>query len=102
MRTPLATHMRPTEVYPPKFKEHAHKDGTTPLHPGWLPVLARVPLFASLSKRHLRHVADLAELRALSSTASQIVRAGAQRQRVLRHPRRQRRGDHAGRPHGTP
>jgi CRP-like cAMP-binding protein len=77
MRTPLATHMHPTEVYPPKFKEHAHKDGTTPLHPGWLPVLARVPLFASLSKRHLRHVADLAELKRYQH-GTQIVRAGAQ------------------------
>jgi CRP-like cAMP-binding protein len=77
MRTALSTHPHPVQVFPPKFKEPAHKDGTTPLHPGWLPVLARVPLFASLSKRHLRHVADLAELKRYKHGA-QIVRAGAQ------------------------
>lgn len=77
MRTPLATLTHLIEVYPPKFKAAAHKDGTTPLHPGWLPVLARVPLFASLSKGHLRHVAALAELKRYQHGV-QIVRAGAQ------------------------
>ena len=77
MRTPLATPPYPAHVSPPRFKEAVHEDGTTPLHPGWLPVLARVPLFASLSKRHLRHVADLAELRRYKS-GTQMVRAGAQ------------------------
>jgi subfamily B ATP-binding cassette protein HlyB/CyaB len=33
------------------------------LHSGWMPVLARVPLFQSLSKRHLRRVWRLAEAR---------------------------------------
>jgi len=31
--------------------------------PGWAPILAEVPLFGGLPKRHLKKVADLAELR---------------------------------------
>jgi hypothetical protein len=46
------------------------------LHPGWVPVLARVPLFQALSKRHLRGVARLAELKRYSP-GSQVVRVGA-------------------------
>jgi CRP-like cAMP-binding protein len=45
------------------------------LHPGWVPVLARVPLFQALSTRHLRRVARLAELKRYS-TGEQVVRAG--------------------------
>jgi CRP/FNR family transcriptional regulator, cyclic AMP receptor protein len=41
-----------------------------------LPVLARVPLFATLPQRHLRRIADLAELRRFRR-GSQMVRAGA-------------------------
>jgi len=76
MRLPMVALMPAAYVDLPSFKEGAHKEGTTPLHPGWLPVLARVPLFASLSKRHLRHVAGLAELQRYQYGA-QIVRAGA-------------------------
>jgi CRP-like cAMP-binding protein len=46
------------------------------LHPGWVPVLARVPLFRALSKRHLGRVARLAELKRFSA-GDQVVRAGA-------------------------
>jgi len=46
------------------------------LHPGWVPVLARVPLFQALSKRHLGRVARLAELKRFSA-GDQVVRAGA-------------------------
>ncbi len=77
MRSPIIAQMPNPYVDLPSFKESTHKDGTTPLHPGWLPVLARVPLFASLSKHHLRHVADLAELKRYKHGA-QIVRAGAE------------------------
>lgn len=45
------------------------------LHPGWIPVLERVPLFQSLSKRHLKRVAHLAEMKRFSKGA-QVVRAG--------------------------
>ncbi len=45
------------------------------LHPGWVPVLARVPLFQALSTRHLRRVARLAELKRFSA-GERIVRAG--------------------------
>jgi CRP-like cAMP-binding protein len=45
------------------------------LHSAWIPVLARVPLFQALSKRHLRRVARLAELKRYSS-GEQVVRAG--------------------------
>jgi CRP-like cAMP-binding protein len=46
------------------------------LHPGWIPVLERVPLFQALSKRHLRRVAHLAELKRFSA-GDQVVKAGA-------------------------
>ena len=46
------------------------------LHSGWVPVLARVPLFQALSKRHLQRVARLAELKRYSP-GSQVVREGA-------------------------
>lgn len=46
------------------------------LHPGWVPVLARVPLFQALSKRHLGRVARLADLKRFSA-GDQVVRAGA-------------------------
>jgi CRP-like cAMP-binding protein len=69
--------MRPPypDLVLPEFKPGAIHDGTTPLHPGWLPVLARVPLFASLSRRHLKRVSALAELRRYKHGA-EIVRAG--------------------------
>jgi CRP-like cAMP-binding protein len=60
----------------PEFKPAAVEDGRTPLHPGWLPVLGKVPLFASLPKRHLRRVAALAELRRFKHGA-EMVRVGA-------------------------
>lgn len=50
--------------------------GATSLHPGWLPVLSRVPLFQSLSKRHVRRVGHLAEMKRFKQ-GSQVVRAGA-------------------------
>jgi CRP-like cAMP-binding protein len=48
----------------------------TPLHPGWLPVLERVPLFQALSKRHLKRVGHLAEMKRFKKGAV-IVKAGA-------------------------
>jgi len=42
---------------------------------GWLSLLSEVPLFRALSKRHLRHVTDLVELRRYKE-GSTIVRAG--------------------------
>jgi CRP/FNR family transcriptional regulator, cyclic AMP receptor protein len=42
----------------------------------WVPVLAEVPLFQSLSRRHLKHVAALARMRRYGPGTS-IVRAGA-------------------------
>ncbi len=48
----------------------------TSLHPGWLAVLERVPLFQALSKRHLRKVGHLAEMKRFKKGA-QVVRAGA-------------------------
>jgi CRP-like cAMP-binding protein len=41
----------------------------------WLPVLAEVPLFAGLSRRHLKRIAGLASTRRYASGAP-IVRAG--------------------------
>ena len=43
---------------------------------GWLPVLGRVPMFRSLSRRHLRRIARLTELRRFTKGAD-VVRAGA-------------------------
>jgi len=43
----------------------------------WLPVLAEIPLFSGLSKRHLHRVARLTELRRYQDGAL-VVRAGAQ------------------------
>ena len=45
------------------------------LHPGWVPVLSRVPLFQALSTRHLRRVARLAEMKRFSA-GEQVVRVG--------------------------
>ncbi len=45
------------------------------MHPGWLPVLERVPLFKSLSKRHIKRLARLAEVRRYKSDAA-VVRFG--------------------------
>jgi CRP/FNR family transcriptional regulator, cyclic AMP receptor protein len=74
---PLHSMSRPFYDQPlPEFKPAGLKSGETPLHHGWLPVLARVPLFSALSQRQLRHVADLAELRRFKRDA-QIVQAGA-------------------------
>jgi CRP-like cAMP-binding protein len=47
--------------------EHAGSD--------WVPVLAEVPLFRSVSRRHLKHVASLARIRRYGSGTS-IVRPG--------------------------
>ena len=51
-------------------------EAPTTLHPGWLPVLERVSLFQALSKRHLRRVEHLAELKRFKK-ADVIVKAGA-------------------------
>ena len=40
-----------------------HEGGSGSPWPGWVDLLAHVPLFQSLPKRHLRHVARLAHLR---------------------------------------
>jgi CRP-like cAMP-binding protein len=53
----------------------AEESGTA-LHAGWLPVLGRVPLFSSLSQRHLKRVSRLAEMKRFSKGA-QVVREGA-------------------------
>ena len=42
----------------------------------WIPVLQSVPLFEGLSKRHLRHVADLARAVRFTSGTT-VVRAGS-------------------------
>ena len=56
--------------------ESMQKGENRELHPGWIPVLERVPLFKALSKRHLKRVARLAELKRYKSGAI-VVRAGA-------------------------
>lgn len=74
---PLHSMSRPYYDRPlPEFKPAETRSGETPLHRGWLPVLARVPLFSGLSQRQLRHVADLAQLRRFARDAP-IVREGA-------------------------
>jgi CRP-like cAMP-binding protein len=74
---PLHAMSRPYPNLPlPEFKPGEVRSGETPLHHGWLPVLARVPLFSALSQRQLRHVADLAELRRFKR-GGEIVREGA-------------------------
>ena len=49
-------------------------DATT-LHPGWLPVLGRVPLFRTMSNRHLKRIGRLAELKRFKKGA-EVVREG--------------------------
>jgi len=58
------------------IEESLHGGEGAALHPGWIPVLERVPLFQALSKRHLRGVARLAELKRFKDGAA-VVRAGA-------------------------
>lgn len=58
------------------IEESLHRGQGQHLHPGWIPVLERVALFKALSKRHLRRVARLAELKRYKSGAI-VVRAGA-------------------------
>lgn len=77
MKAGIALELPGSVMAVPQFKEGTNAHGITPLHPGWLPVLGRVPLFASLSKRHLKHVAALAELKRFK-TGTPVVRAGAQ------------------------
>lgn len=77
MKSEIAVELPGSVRAVPRFKEGVRADGITPLHPGWLPVLGRVPLFASLSKRHLKHVAALAELKRFKA-GTPVVRAGAQ------------------------
>ena len=60
----------------PLGAELKHLDGPPHLHAAWLPVLGRVELFESLSKRHLKKVGNLAELRRFKKGAV-IVREGA-------------------------
>jgi CRP-like cAMP-binding protein len=64
------------EVPTKGIEESMHGDVGQHLHPGWIPVLERVPLFQALNKRHLRRVARLAELKRYTSGAV-VVRAGA-------------------------
>jgi hypothetical protein len=59
----------------------------------WVPVLAGVPLFTNLSRRHLKRVASLARTRRFHSGSS-IVRTGGPRLDVLRPARRDRAGRH--------
>jgi len=69
--------MSSPHVVPTKgIEESLHGDVGQHLHPGWIPVLERVPLFQALNKRHLRRVARLAELKRYKSGAV-VVRAGA-------------------------
>jgi CRP-like cAMP-binding protein len=75
MKAEIPVEMPRPDVQLPEFRESAYDSTTTPLHPGWLPVLARVPLFSSLSQHELRKVANLAELRRFRRGA-EIVRAG--------------------------
>jgi len=64
-------------VMPLKGIENSqHRGEGQHLHPGWIPVLARVPLFQALTKRHLRRVARLAEQKRYKRDAI-VVRAGA-------------------------
>jgi CRP/FNR family transcriptional regulator, cyclic AMP receptor protein len=49
--------------------------GSGRLDRDWVPVLAGVPLFGGLSRRHLKHVASLAKTRRYTAGTS-IVRAG--------------------------
>lgn len=58
------------------IEESMRGGGSQHLHPGWIPVLERVPLFQKLTKRHLRGVARLAELKRYGSGAV-VVHAGA-------------------------
>jgi len=71
-----AMRLQNPELVLPEFKPGRVRAGDTPLHRGWLPVLARVPLFATLPQRHLRRIADLAELRRFKQ-GTRMVRAGA-------------------------
>ena len=66
----------PHVASPKGIEESMHGGDSKRLHPGWIPVLERVPLFQVLSKRHLRRVARLAELKRYKSGAV-VVRAGA-------------------------
>jgi CRP-like cAMP-binding protein len=77
MKAELAVELPGSGTVVPRFKERTLGKGAPPLHPGWLPVLARVPLFASLPKRHLKHVAALAEMKRFKA-GTDIVRAGTQ------------------------
>ena len=52
------------------------EEGGEAWHPGWLPVLGRVPLFKDLSQRHLKRVGHLAEMKRFAKGAK-VVRAGA-------------------------
>ena len=51
-------------------------DASSSLHPGWMPVLARVPLFKALSKRHLRRVWRLAEPKRYRKGAHVVLAGG--------------------------
>ena len=69
--------MSPSQATPPKSTAESAPEGAgLQLHPGWIPVLERVPLFQSLSKRHVRRVARLAEMKRYKSGGG-VVRAGA-------------------------
>ena len=69
--------MSSAQVVPQKgIEESMHGGEGRQLHPGWLPVLERVPLFQALTKRHLRRVVRLAEMKRFKSGAV-VVRAGA-------------------------
>jgi len=69
--------MSPSQAAAPKDTEESTQGGERQqLHLGWIPVLERVPLFHALTKRHVRRVARLAEMKRYKSGAD-VVRAGA-------------------------
>jgi CRP/FNR family transcriptional regulator, cyclic AMP receptor protein len=77
MKAEIAVELPGSNTVVPHFKERAPDRGGPPLHSGWLPVLGRIPLFASLTKRHLRRLASLAEMKRFKA-GTDVVRAGTQ------------------------
>jgi hypothetical protein len=64
--------------------------GSEPLGSEWVEVLRGIPLFAGLSKRHVKRIANLARPRRFVANSA-MVRKGERGGNFLRHPRR--RGD---------
>ena len=67
-----------TPPSPSAYSEEARRDGTRRVSPwpGWAPYLSGVPLFAGLSRRHLKSLARLAGLRWYADGRT-LVRAGS-------------------------